>query len=185
MKSKKAKKILIHQIRCISSLIYSCYIITSCIVMQGTQKITRYPRSIDSTYNRWSWKGDKHCEPPSRSGLSDKEQLIQPEREKNTSDDTNMDTPSQPQIHRELSQELMSNIHFETDTHQVRNNNTFLRKDSNKREDTYTKMAEREMIRQVGTNPFLNNSYVDGITIRDTVLMPYHESKPKIHKETI
>ena len=33
---------------------------------------------------------------------------------------------------------------------------------SNKREDTCTKMGEREMVRQVGMNPFLRTDYVKG-----------------------
>ena len=49
---------------------------------------------------------------------------------------------------------------------------------SNKREDTCTKMGEREMMRQVGMNPFLQTDYVKGIEIRDKFLVPYHESKP-------
>ena len=49
---------------------------------------------------------------------------------------------------------------------------------SNKREDTCTKMGEREMVRQVGMNPFLRTDYVKGIEIRDKFLVPYHESKP-------
>jgi hypothetical protein len=40
-------------------------------------------------------------------------------------------------------------------------------------------MAQREPMVQMGTNPFLNTSYLDGITIRDKYLMPYHESKPR------
>jgi hypothetical protein len=154
--------------------------------MQKYQENT-YPRTIDSTYNRWSWKGDKHCEPASRSIFSDREQYVNPQKEpdSDSQDTSSSPSPSQPQVHSSLGREGGPDVDFETDTRQVRSNNTFLRKDSNKREDTYTKMAEREMIRQVGTNPFLNNNYVDGITIRDTVLMPYHESKPKIHKETL
>ena len=51
-----------------------------------------------------------------------------------------------------------------------------------KREDTYSKIAEREMVRQVGLNPFMNTDYVEGVTIRDKFLMPYYESKPNISK---
>ena len=48
----------------------------------------------------------------------------------------------------------------------------------NKREDTCTKMGEREMVRQVGMNPFIQTDYVKGIEIRDKFLVPFHESKP-------
>ena len=49
---------------------------------------------------------------------------------------------------------------------------------SNKREETCTKMGERQMVRQIGMNPFLQTDYVKGIEIRDKFLIPYHESKP-------
>jgi hypothetical protein len=55
---------------------------------------------------------------------------------------------------------------------------------SNKREDTCTKMGEREMVRQVGMNPFLQTDYVKGIEIRDKFLIPYHESKPSYDQES-
>jgi hypothetical protein len=55
---------------------------------------------------------------------------------------------------------------------------------TNKREDTCTKMGEREMVRQVGMNPFLRTDYVKGIEIRDKFLIPFHESKPSYDQES-
>ena len=55
---------------------------------------------------------------------------------------------------------------------------------TNKREDTCTKMGEREMMRQVGMNPFIQTDYVKGIEIRDKFLVPYHESKPSYDQES-
>jgi len=48
---------------------------------------------------------------------------------------------------------------------------------SNKREDTYSRMAEREMVQQIGMNPFLaassnTMSYVDDLMKQDTFLRP-------------
>jgi hypothetical protein len=44
---------------------------------------------------------------------------------------------------------------------------------SNKREETYNKMAERQMVGQVGFNPFLsNNSYIDDVNIQENFLKP-------------
>ena len=51
--------------------------------------------------------------------------------------------------------------------------------DKHMRESTYERMSKREPMVQTGTNPYLQNSYIDGITIRDKYLMPYHESKPR------
>jgi hypothetical protein len=46
-------------------------------------------------------------------------------------------------------------------------------KSSNKREDLDDKIAKREMIQQIGTNPFLQNTnYLDDMGVRDTFLKP-------------
>jgi hypothetical protein len=55
---------------------------------------------------------------------------------------------------------------------------------TNKREDTCTKMGEREMMRQVGMNPFIQTDYVKGIEIRDKFLIPFHESKPSYDQDS-
>ena len=44
---------------------------------------------------------------------------------------------------------------------------------SNKREEIDTKMADRDMIQQIGNNPFLSETnYVNDISIRDQFLKP-------------
>jgi hypothetical protein len=46
-------------------------------------------------------------------------------------------------------------------------------KSSNKREDLDDKIAKREMIQQIGTNPFLQNTnYLNDMSIRDAYLKP-------------
>ena len=57
--------------------------------------------------------------------------------------------------------------------------------DKHMRESTYERMSKREPMVQTGTNPYLQNSYIDGITILDKYLMPYHESKPRTKKNEI
>ena len=57
--------------------------------------------------------------------------------------------------------------------------------DKHMRESTYERMSKREPMVQTGTNPYLQNSYIDGITIRDKYLMPYHESKPRTKKDEL
>ena len=57
--------------------------------------------------------------------------------------------------------------------------------DKHMRESTYERMSKREPMMQTGTNPYLQNSYIDGIVIRDKYLMPYHESKPRTKKNEI
>jgi hypothetical protein len=51
-------------------------------------------------------------------------------------------------------------------------------RENNKREESYNKMAEREMIAQIGQNPFFTNNttdndeYVNNVTIQDKFLKP-------------
>jgi hypothetical protein len=50
---------------------------------------------------------------------------------------------------------------------------TFSPQTSNKREESYNKMAEREMMGQIGFNPFMqNNSYIDDVTTQENFLRP-------------
>jgi hypothetical protein len=49
---------------------------------------------------------------------------------------------------------------------------------SNKREELGDKLANREMIQQIGFNPFLGQSnYVDNISIRDKFLKPINTTQ--------
>jgi hypothetical protein len=44
---------------------------------------------------------------------------------------------------------------------------------SNKREEASNKMAERQMVGQIGFNPFMtNNSYIDDVAIQENFLRP-------------
>lgn len=43
---------------------------------------------------------------------------------------------------------------------------------NNKREDTYQKMAEREMVGQIGMNPFMQTNYINDIAVQDNFLKP-------------
>ncbi len=59
-------------------------------------------------------------------------------------------------------------------------NGSFSLQTSNKREETYNKMAEREMVGQVGFNPFLsNNSYIDDVNIQENFLKPISTSSDR------
>ena len=49
----------------------------------------------------------------------------------------------------------------------------------NKREDTYNRMAEREMIGQIGMNPFSNNNYLNDVMVQDNFLKPMSTSTEK------
>uniref|UniRef100_A0A6C0BAD8 Uncharacterized protein n=1 Tax=viral metagenome TaxID=1070528 RepID=A0A6C0BAD8_9ZZZZ len=49
----------------------------------------------------------------------------------------------------------------------------------NKREDTYHRMAEREMIGQIGMNPFSDNNYLHDVIAQDNFLKPVSTSSEK------
>jgi len=54
----------------------------------------------------------------------------------------------------------------------------------NRREDSYQKMAEREMVGQIGQNPFSQRDYLQDITVQDHFLKPISTSVEKEkHKE--
>ena len=49
---------------------------------------------------------------------------------------------------------------------------------SNKREELGNKLADRELVQQIGVNPFFNQStYLDDISIRDQYLKPMNTTQ--------
>ena len=49
----------------------------------------------------------------------------------------------------------------------------------NKREDTYNKISERELISQTGQNPFMaGNNYLDGLSMHDQFMKPQNTTIP-------
>jgi hypothetical protein len=55
---------------------------------------------------------------------------------------------------------------------------------TNRREDLDDKMANRELIQQIGYNPFLNQTnYADDISIHDQYLKPQNSSKEETLQE--
>jgi hypothetical protein len=54
-----------------------------------------------------------------------------------------------------------------------------LDKPLNKREDTYNRMAEREMVGQIGMNPFMQRNYLEDVVIQDNFLKPVSTSLEK------
>lgn len=49
----------------------------------------------------------------------------------------------------------------------------------NKREDTYNRMAEREMVGQIGFNPFSKNEYISDVIAQDQFLKPISTTSEK------
>lgn len=50
-------------------------------------------------------------------------------------------------------------------------------RESNRREDTYSRMSEREMMGQIGMNPFhTNNNYMEDVMVHENFLKPVSTS---------
>jgi hypothetical protein len=131
-------------------------------------------------YVKLKWSDPDNKDPVERSPLTRPREIIEPEephtpRAETPPPKTHSDDTMQSIRDQEIREQLTPHKQVEALTTTSRFTNT-------KREDTYSKMAEREMVRQVGLNPFMNTDYVEGVTIRDKFLMPYYESKPNISK---
>jgi len=67
-----------------------------------------------------------------------------------------------------------SSLNYDEDTWDVLNQSIYNGfRVSNKREDLDMKIADRQLIQQIGSNPFLSNTnYIDDMNIRDKFLKP-------------
>lgn len=63
----------------------------------------------------------------------------------------------------------------ENDTWSLEEQQVFI-KQSNRREETYNRMAEREMVGQIGMNPFVQRNYLDDVMTQDNFLKPISTS---------
>jgi chitinase len=56
---------------------------------------------------------------------------------------------------------------------------------SNKREDLDSKIADRHLVQQIGSNPFLSNTnYIDDMNIRDKFLKPINTTTEREKNQT-
>ena len=75
-----------------------------------------------------------------------------------------------------------SSLNYDENTWNILNDNVATNgfKLSNKREDLDLKMADRQMVQQIGANPFLSNTnYADDISIRDQFLKPVNTTEER------
>lgn len=76
-----------------------------------------------------------------------------------------------------------SSLHHDENTWNLLNNNLANEgfKVSNKREELDTKISDRQLVQQIGFNPFLNsNDYVNDISIRDQYLKPLNTTTDRV-----
>jgi hypothetical protein len=60
---------------------------------------------------------------------------------------------------------------------------SFEKPTSNRREETYDRMAGREMVGQIGMNPFIQRNYLEDVMTQDNFLKPISTSleREKVH----
>ena len=79
-------------------------------------------------------------------------------------------------INKELeASAYTSSLNYDENTWDILNQSIYSNgfRTSNKREDLDSKIADRELIQQIGANPFLSNTnYVDDMNVRDKFLKP-------------
>lgn len=91
------------------------------------------------------------------------------------------DTVSQSEYSKSIEQSAYSSsLHHDENTWDILNQSLSGSgfKVSNKREELGDKLASRDMVQQIGFNPFLGNTnYVDDISIRDQYLKPVNTTQ--------
>jgi len=76
-----------------------------------------------------------------------------------------------------------SSLNYDENTWDILNQEVALNgfKISNKREDLDLKIADRDLVQQIGYNPFLSDTnYVDDILIRDKFLKPINTTEGRV-----
>jgi len=110
----------------------------------------------------------------------------------NNSNNSNNTLPEEPRYGNQMFVKELehsaysSSLNYDENTWGILNDSIATNgfKISNKREDLDTKMADREMIQQIGINPFLSNTnYADDISIRDQFLKPVNTTEGRIKTE--
>jgi len=75
-----------------------------------------------------------------------------------------------------------SSLNYDENTWDILNQSIYdgFKRES-KREELDLKIADRELVQQIGFNPFLNNkNYLDDVQVRDQFLKPINTSQEKI-----
>lgn len=86
-------------------------------------------------------------------------------------------------INRKITDDAYSSsLHYDENTWDILNQSASIDgfKTSNKREELDTKINDRELVKQIGNNPFLGeNDYIENMSIRDQFLKPLNTSSEK------
>ena len=127
---------------------------------------------MQSEFIQWKWSNGEKAERTPRSLPSQK----RAQNTENEHDYNSYEVQDESQVVNRclFNAEEMLGLREIMDQGQQQLMNEFQRQ-PNKREDTYTRMAEREMVCQRGMNPFLsnnNNNYMTDLMNQETYLKP-------------
>ena len=126
--------------------------------------------------NEWKWT---RGEPYERSRRPIKQQSNH-----NTID--NSDIPDEQFTYEIAQSAYTTSLNHDENTWDILNQSIYNQgyRQSNKREDLDNKIATREMVQQIGFNPFLNQTaYVDDISVCDQFLKPINTTQDRVKNE--
>lgn len=124
------------------------------------------------TWNNWiEWKWTQG-EPYQKSAR--KNVNYQQQQQQQFESQINYDDNPQQTANIAFQQALLS----ENDVWSLEEQQVFVNPDKpmNKRENTYNKMAEREMVGQIGMNPFMQRNYLEDVMVQENFLKPISTS---------
>ena len=118
----------------------------------------------------WKWTNGEKCE------KSPRQQVYREQRQSQTQINYEDEDPGK-MAQLALQQSLLS----ENDVWSLEEQQVFVNPDKpmNKREDTYNRMAEREMVGQIGMNPFMQRNYLEDVMVQENFLKPINASLEK------
>jgi len=118
----------------------------------------------------WKWtNGEKYEKSPRQYSRTQSQQQSQSQTQIDYEDE---DPRKMSQL--AFQQALLS----ENDVWSLEEQQVFVNPDKpmNKREDTYNRMAEREMVGQIGMNPFMQRNYLEDVMVQENFLKPVSTS---------
>ena len=120
----------------------------------------------------WKWTQGEPYQKSSRKIIKKQQQQQQQQQQFETQ--INYDDNPQQTSNIALQQALLS----ENDVWSLEEQQVFVNPDKpmNKRENTYNKMAEREMMGQIGMNPFMQRNYLEDVMVQENFLKPISTS---------
>ena len=120
----------------------------------------------------WKWTQGEPYQKSARKIIKKQQQQQQQQQQFETQ--INYDDNPQQTSNIALQQALLS----ENDVWSLEEQQVFVNPDKpmNKRENTYNKMAEREMMGQIGMSPFMQRNYLEDVMVQENFLKPISTS---------